>query len=71
MKSNGGQGEKASHTHERKAPSSTAFASFSDGDGRYSRFEECAILDRIAVSLRHMIEERKGSSHQKRLGSFF
>lgn len=32
--------------------------------------EECAILDRIEVSLRHTIEERKGSSHQKRLGSF-
>jgi len=30
---------------------------------------ECAILDRIAASLRHIIKERNGSSHQK-LGSF-
>ena len=33
MKSNGSQRGKASHTHERKGPSSAAFAPFCDGDG--------------------------------------
>jgi hypothetical protein len=73
MKSNGNQREKANHTHERKGPSSAAFAPFPDSDGGAilgSKFAECAILDRIAVFLRHIIEERKGSSYQKRLGSF-